>query len=69
MIDASNGSGRDVVDLSSYTIDEISTEFTDSGLVIAVGESSLNIIGTEMNQFSLNGATYTADFNNQTFNL
>ncbi|MBR1421480.1 MAG: hypothetical protein IJ575_10580, partial [Selenomonadaceae bacterium] len=64
----SNGDSRDVMDLSSYTIDEISTEFTDSGLIISVGESSLNIVGTEMTQFSLAGGRYTADFSNQTFN-
>ncbi|MBR1420151.1 MAG: hypothetical protein IJ575_03700, partial [Selenomonadaceae bacterium] len=64
----SNGDSRDVVDLSSYTIDEISTEFTDSGLIISVDDSSLNIVGTEMTQFSLASGKYTADFNNQTFN-
>ena len=64
----SNGDSRDVVDLSSYSIDEISTEFTNSGLIISVGESSLNIVGTEMTQFSLAGGRYTADFSNQTFN-
>ena len=64
----SNGDSRDVVDLSSYTLDEISAEFTDSGLVISVGDSSLNIVGTEMTQFSLASGRYTADFNNQTFN-
>ena len=63
-----NGDSRDVVDLSSYTIDEISTQFTDSGLVISIGDSSFNIIGTEMTQFSLAGGRYTADFSNQTFN-
>ena len=64
----SNGDSRDVVDLSSYTIDEISTEFTDSGLIISIDDSSLNIVGTNMTQFSLASGRYTADFNNQTFN-
>ena len=64
----SNGDSRDVVDLSTYTIDEISTDFTSSGLIISVGESSLNIVGTEMTQFSLASGRYTADFSNQTFN-
>ncbi|MBR1421473.1 MAG: hypothetical protein IJ575_10540, partial [Selenomonadaceae bacterium] len=64
----SNGDSRDVVDLSSYTIDEISTEFTDSGLVISISDSSLNIVGTEMTTFSLASGKYTADFSNQTFN-
>ncbi|MBR1420629.1 MAG: hypothetical protein IJ575_06205 [Selenomonadaceae bacterium] len=64
----SNGDSRDIVDLSSYSIDEISTEFTDSGLIISIDDSSLNIIGTEMTQFSLASGRYTADFNNQTFN-
>ena len=63
-----NGDSRDVVDLSSYTIDEISTEFTDSGLIISIDDSSLNIVGTNMTQFSLASGKYTADFSNQTFN-
>ncbi|MBR1421300.1 MAG: hypothetical protein IJ575_09655, partial [Selenomonadaceae bacterium] len=64
----SNGDSRDIVDLSSYSVDEISAEFTDSGLVISVGDSSLNIVGTNMTQFSLASGRYTADFSNQTFN-
>ena len=64
-----NGDSNDVVDLSSYTIDEISNyEFTDSGLIISVGESSLNIVGTSMTTFSLASGKYTADFTNHTFN-
>ena len=64
----SNGDSRDVVDLSSYSIDEISTEFTDSGLIISINDSSLNIFGTNMTTFSLAGGRYTADFENQSWN-
>ena len=65
-----NGDSNDVVDMTSFTANDIAGwEFTSSGVVIATtSDQSLTVDGTSMTTFSLNGATYTADFSNQTFN-
>ncbi|MBR1421767.1 MAG: hypothetical protein IJ575_12040, partial [Selenomonadaceae bacterium] len=63
----SNGDATDTIDFASYSFDEISTQFTDSGLIISIDDSSLNIVGTNMTQFSLASGKYTADFSNHTF--
>ena len=56
--------------MTAFTTDDIAGwEFTSGGVVIATtSDQSLTVDGTGLTTFSLNGATYTADFNNQTFN-
>ena len=66
----SSGDSNDIVDMTSFNVSDIAGwEFNDSGVVIATtSNQSLTIDGTSMTTFSLNGATYTADFENQTWN-
>ena len=50
-----------------YSFDEVSTQFTSSGLILTVDNSSLNVEGTSLTSFHFADGTRTADFTNQTF--
>ncbi|MBR1421053.1 MAG: hypothetical protein IJ575_08400, partial [Selenomonadaceae bacterium] len=63
-----NGDSTDVIDLSNYSFDEVSTQFTSSGLILTVDNSSLNVEGTSLTSFHFADGTRTADFTNQNFN-
>ncbi len=61
-----NGSSNDVVNIDYNFSDVSNYEFTDSGLVIAVDDSSLNVIGSDLTTFNFNDGTHIADFSNKT---
>ena len=66
----SGAGSNDIVDMSSFTVDDVAGwEFTSAGVVIATtSDQSLTVDGKDMTIFSLNGGIYTADFENQSWN-
>ena len=64
-----NGTSSDVVDLSEWSYDALSSNFnfTNNGVILSVGDSSLNIIGTSMTQFKFSDGTYTANYSDNNF--
>ena len=60
----SNGDSHDVVDISSYSIDDVSSNFTNTGLVISAGANhSLNITGSDLTQIQFADGMHTANYN------
>lgn len=61
-----NGDSNDVVDMTAFTVDDIAGyEFTSDGLVVTTNnDQTLQVSG--VTTFSLSGATFTADYDNQT---
>ena len=62
-----NGDSTDVIDLSNYSFDEVSAQFTETGLILTMNNSSLNVEGTSLTTFYFSDGNRTADFTNQTF--
>ena len=59
-----NGESNDVVDISSYSIDDVSSRFTNTGLVISAGTNhSLNIAGSDLTQIQFADGMHTANYN------
>ena len=61
-----NGDSTDVIDFSNYSFDEVSTQFTSSGLILTMDNSSLNVEGTSLTTFYFSDGTHIANFDNQT---
>ena len=63
-----NGASDDVLDMTSFTVDDISSyDFTSNGLVITTSnDQTLELVGTGLTNVTLNGASYTIDYKNQT---
>ena len=62
-----NGDSNDTVSVDFNFSDVSSYEFTDTGLILSIGESSLNVIGSDLTTFNFSDGTHIADFSNKTF--
>ena len=62
-----NGDSTDIIDLSNYSFYEVSAQFTGTGLILTMDNSSLNVEGTSLTSFYFSDGIRIADFTNQTF--
>ena len=61
-----SGLSNDTVSIDYKFSDVSSYEFTDTGLVLTIGDSSLNVVGSDLTTFNFSDGTHIADFSNKT---
>ena len=61
------GNSNDIIDLEMNFSDVSSYEFNGNGVVLAIGNNSLNIVGTSTTEFNFSDGTHTADYSEQKF--
>ena len=61
-----NGLSNDTISIDFGFSDVSNYEFTDTGLVVAIGDSSLNVVGSDLTTFNFSNGTHIADFSNKT---
>ena len=61
-----NGDSNDTVEIDFDFSDVSNYEFTSAGVVLSIGDSSLNVIGSDLTTFNFSNGTHIADFSNKT---
>ena len=62
-----NGDSNDTVSIDFDFSDVSNYEFTNKGVVLSIGNSSLNVVGSDLTTFTFSDGVRTADFSNQSF--
>ena len=61
------GNSNDVIDLEMSFNNVSNYEFNANGVILNLGDSSLNVVGTSTTEFNFTDKTYTANYSEQNF--